>query len=122
MRKKLEFVLFIFILLRVYPNEIEIPVKGGKIYGELSLPEAAKTFPIVIIVAGSGATDRDCNNQPYLKTDAYKNTAERLSISGIASFRYDKRMVGKSQFSDFKEDDLNFEIYVDDLIQIIRFI
>ncbi|MEL3911670.1 alpha/beta hydrolase [Treponema pedis] len=122
MRKKLEFVLFIFILLRVYPNEIEIPVKGGKLYGELSLPEAAKTFPIVIIVAGSGATDRDCNNQPYLKTDAYKNTAERLSISGIASFRYDKRMVGKSQFSGFKEDDLNFEIYVDDLIQIIRFI
>ena len=76
--------------------------------GTLLSPEASKKkYPLVLIIAGSGPTDRD-GNGPALKSDYLKLLAENLAASGIASFRYDKRGVGKSKVSSFKEQDLVF--------------
>lgn len=74
--KKIIILISIFLFaVNLYSQEIRVPVNGGAIYGILSIPEKTQTFPPAIIVAGSGATDKDGNTgtqlfrksvQPYL--------------------------------------------------------
>ena len=61
--------------------------------GELrgTLVNVRNSDPVVLIVPGSGPTDRDGNGPLGLKTDAYKLLAEALAEEGIASVRIDKR-------------------------------
>ena len=71
----------------LYEKEISIEVKGGHLKGTLQLTaDTLNPVPVVLIIAGSGPTDRDCNN-PYMKNDAYKLLAMSLAEYGIASFR-----------------------------------
>lgn len=57
--------------------------------------------PVVLIVPGSGPTDRDGNSPMGLKTDAYKLLAEGLAGERIASVRIDKRgMFGSAAAGD----------------------
>lgn len=60
--------------------------------GTLLTPNAIEKPNLVIIIAGSGPTDRD-GNQNFLKSNALKKLAEGLSTKNIATFRYDKRIV-----------------------------
>jgi uncharacterized protein len=65
--------------------------------GDLWLPtNRVGKVPVVLFIAGSGPTDRDCNSSLGLRTDAYRLVAEALAERGIASLRYDKRGVGQS--------------------------
>jgi fermentation-respiration switch protein FrsA (DUF1100 family) len=61
-------------------------------------PSAAGPVPVVLIVAGSGPTDRDGNSRLGVSSDLYKKLAWGLAQRGIASVRYDKRGVGGSTF------------------------
>jgi alpha-beta hydrolase superfamily lysophospholipase len=45
----------------------------------------------VVIIAGSGPTDRDGNSPGGVGADTYKLLARGLADAGIATFRYDKR-------------------------------
>jgi pimeloyl-ACP methyl ester carboxylesterase len=69
--------------------------------------------PTVVLIAGSGPTDRDGRSRtvaaPYLK-----NLADGLAARGIASLRYDKRGVGRSAAVAPAEQDLRFDHYVAD--------
>lgn len=47
--------------------------------------------PVVLIVPGSGHTDRDGNSPQGLKASTYRLLAEGLAARGIASVRIDKR-------------------------------
>ncbi len=68
-----------------------------------------KKHPLVVIIPGSGPTDRDGNSSMIPgPNDAYKLLADSLLAHGIASFRYDKPGVGESSFSK-KENELRFE-------------
>jgi uncharacterized protein len=69
---------------------------GVSLAGTLTLPEGAARCPALVLVAGSGPTDRDGNQLPAVRTDLLKSFAEALAQKGIASLRYDKRAVGKS--------------------------
>ncbi|RLJ64492.1 hypothetical protein CLV86_1612 [Lacinutrix venerupis] len=60
--------------------------------GTLLLPNGIKNPDLVIIIAGSGPTDRD-GNQNFLKSNSLKKLAQGLSEKNIATFRYDKRIV-----------------------------
>lgn len=60
--------------------------------GTLLLPNGIKKPDLVIIIAGSGPTDRD-GNQNFLKSNSLKKLAQGLSEKNIATFRYDKRIV-----------------------------
>lgn len=74
----------------------EITFKGATdlvLSGELMLPEGDGPFPAVLLMPGSGPTDRDGNQLPVVKTDILKQIAERLAKEGIATFRFDKRPV-----------------------------
>ena len=93
---------------------------AGDIYGTLSAPAAAgKKVPVVLLIAGSGPTDRNCN-QPGMKTDAFKMMADSLLKDGIACVRYDKRGTGASMAIAKNEEDTRFDDMVDDVVGIIK--
>ena len=72
---------------------------GATLEGTLLLPiwTELERVPGVVLVAGSGPTDRDGNN-PLVpeRIDLLRQVAERLAEAGIASLRYDKRGTGGS--------------------------
>ncbi len=71
--------------------------EGVALRGELWIPAGEiEKIPVVLVIAGSGPTDRDGNSSLGLRTDAYRLVAAALAARGIASLRYDKRGVGKS--------------------------
>lgn len=76
-------------------------------------------IPVVLIIAGSGQTDRDGNSGSVLNANAYFLLADALGKNGIATLRYDKRGSGKTQFAK-AEADLRFDDYVNDAAALIR--
>jgi pimeloyl-ACP methyl ester carboxylesterase len=95
---------------------VQLQTKTGTLHGTLDLPSGTVPFPVVVIVAGSGPTDRD-GNQPSMKNDSLKLLSHELAAKGIAALRYDKRGVGESSAAAHREQDLRFETYVDDVVQ-----
>ncbi len=99
--------------------EVEQPILNGEkdtVFGTLlSQGESLVDYhdvPLVIIIPGSGPTDRDGNSAVLQgPNDSYKQLADSLLERGIATFRYDKPAVGKSTFSK-KEEDMRFEDHV----------
>jgi len=101
---------------------IELSIKTGKLFGTLTIPKQVEKVPLVLIIAGSGPTDRDGNN-PTMTCDAYKKLAHELAGYSIASIRYDKRGIAESVASVEDEADLIFDDYVNDAkkwIQLAR--
>jgi alpha-beta hydrolase superfamily lysophospholipase len=73
--------------------------EGATLVGTLLLPiwSEIEKVPGVVLVAGSGPTDRDGNNALVPeRIDLMKRIAELLAEAGIASLRYDKRGIGGS--------------------------
>jgi hypothetical protein len=81
-------------------RNLKFPGAGGiELSGTLVVPgaEPSKQVPGVVLIAGSGPTDRDGNNPLVpVKIDLLKQIAELLGDAGIASLRYDKRGIGQS--------------------------
>ncbi|HET6401889.1 MAG TPA: alpha/beta fold hydrolase [Candidatus Kapabacteria bacterium] len=94
-------------------SPITLHTSTGNIYGTLCEPTKAKHFPVALIIAGSGPTDRDGNSM-MLYSDCYKILAHRLAANNIATIRYDKRGIGESRAAMTKESDLRFDNYIDD--------
>ncbi|RIH65229.1 alpha/beta fold hydrolase [Mariniphaga sediminis] len=97
-------------------SEIILKTSTGDISGTLTVPASAEVSPVVLIVAGSGPTDRNCNSPLGVQTNAYKMLAEGFAGSNISTLRFDKRGIGKSQMAMTSESDLRFETYVDDVV------
>jgi len=74
---------------------------------------------LAIIIAGSGPTNRD-GNQNFLKNNALKKLAEGISNNSIATFRYDKRII--KQIRQGKVDkDIMFDDFVSDATAVIDY-
>ncbi len=69
---------------------VEAPGPLAPLRGSLLSAELAGA-PVVLIVPGSGPTDRDGNGPLGLQASSYKLLAEGLAAQGIASVRIDKR-------------------------------
>jgi len=107
---------------------ITLETPTAVLYGTLERPQPRARVPVVLIIAGSGPTDRD-GNSPLLpgKNNSLKLLAEALAARGIASVRYDKRGVGESgkamqlaaekTKTVLREEDLTFETYIDDAVR-----
>ena len=97
-------------------KEVEI---NTFINGTLLTPNAINKPDLAIIIAGSGPTDRD-GNQNFLKTNNLKKLAEGLTKNNIASFRYDKRIV--KQIRKGKVDkDMMFDDFVTDAKSVVDY-
>ena len=72
---------------------IEAPGPQGALAGTLTGegPGKGGDRPVVLIVPGSGPTDRDGNNPMGVKAAPYRLLAEALAKEGIATIRIDKR-------------------------------
>src|SRR5687768_10779223 len=103
---------------------ISVTSGKAKLFGTLQTPRAPGPYPVVLIVAGSGPTDRDGNSLLLPgKNNSLRMLAEGLAQRGIASVRYDKRGIGESAMLGGNESDLLFTTYADDVaawIELLR--
>jgi pimeloyl-ACP methyl ester carboxylesterase len=72
---------------------IERPISAAGPLAPLSgtLTGAGKGAPVVLVIPGSGPTDRDGNNPLGVKASPYRMLAAALAGRGISSVRIDKR-------------------------------
>ena len=81
---------------------------------------ADKSDNLVIIVPGSGPTNRNGNNFSGLKGNSYKLLATALTEKGIDVFTYDKRFITQLKLNfPLKEEEGRFEDGVRDLDLIV---
>lgn len=108
-------------LPKVRNNDYEQELSFGaewKLTGTLTLPDNYSNQPIVILIHGSGACDRNETigpNQPF--SDIAKGLRER----GIACYRYDKRTLIYAQKMANMQISLNDEV-IDDAVEAIKMI
>lgn len=106
---------------------ITLKTATATLYGTLELPQSRSPVPVVLIIAGSGPTDRDGNSALLPgANNSLKLLAEGLAAQGIASVRYDKRGVGETgkemqlaaekTKTVLREEDVRFETYIDDAV------
>jgi uncharacterized protein len=72
----------------------------------------------VVIIPGSGPTDRNGNSVLGVRTDTYKLLAEALAERGISSVRYDKRGVAGSAAAAISETELRITHMIDDTVAV----
>jgi len=102
-------------------REVMFLTQDSQLTGTLAVPEGKGPFPAAIILAGSGAFDRDGGvdaiiieaskqaGAPYIVANStYRDIAHALSGVGIVTLRYDKRGIGNStgDNGDFPEPSL----------------
>ena len=87
--------------------------------GTLLVPSDVEQPHLVILIAGSGPTDRD-GNQNFLQTNCLKKIAHALGNNGIASFRYDKRIVKQIRKGDVDKD-IMFDDFVEDAKSVVQY-
>lgn len=103
-------------------QEVKIECDWGVLSATLAMPEGGSDSA-VLIVAGSGPTDRHGNSGAGLNTYSYKMLADELVEAGIAVMRYDKRGVGLSSINDPSSYvDVVFEDFVDDASKCIDYL
>ena len=78
------------------PDNFVVNNATGKLYGTLLLPKTTGKVPVILMISGSGPTDRNMNQAESLRTNAFLMLARSLADNSIATVRYDKRGVGKS--------------------------
>ena len=101
---------------------IRVKVSGGEIKGVLERPEGEGPYPVMIIIAGSGPTDRNGNSILLPgKNNSLKMLAEDLAKQGIASIRYDKRGLGQNASLATKEELLTFDHFINDAVAFITY-
>jgi alpha/beta superfamily hydrolase len=104
-------------------QEVQLINKSGDtLYGLNTFSSKTSKPYFVLIIAGSGPTDRNGNNPIGGENNSLKMIAEALEQSQIASIRYDKRGIGKSKNAAKNEMDTRFDDMVDDAIAWVSWI
>lgn len=75
--------------LSASPEEMTIPGPAGPLAG--SFVAAGEQAPAIVVIPGSGPTDRDGNNPLGVTAAPYRLLAEALATKGVATLRIDKR-------------------------------
>lgn len=77
----------------VINQQVAITSRDGSVLaGTLTLPAGITSQrPGLVLIQGSGPTDRDGNQPPVLRTDLLRQIADGLAQKGIITLRYDKR-------------------------------
>lgn len=103
-------------------REVVIACDWGDISATLSTPAESSDIA-VLIVAGSGPTDRNGNSGQGLNSYAYKMLADELVKGGVAILRYDKRAIGRSTLNDTTTiPNLVFNDFVDDAVRCVDYL
>ncbi|MGI8854274.1 MAG: alpha/beta hydrolase [Thermomicrobiales bacterium] len=104
-------------------SDVSWQIDATTIDGTLVKPSGPGPFPAVVMVAGSGPTDRDWNS-PLLpgSNGSACLIAEALARAGFASLRYDKRVVGPHARENMQAliGRLSMQSHVDELAGAVR--
>lgn len=104
-------------------REVRIECDWGAIYATLATPDdGVQPQTAIVIVAGSGPTDRNGNSAAGMRPASYKMLSDELCRAGYAVLRYDKRAIGRSVYPAEKIADLTFDDYVDDAAACVDFL
>ncbi len=90
---------------------------GIRLSGTLSLPEKEGTFPVVVLISGSGPQNRDeelLGHKPFLVL------ADHLTRNGIGVLRFDDRGVGSSGGSFEKATTADFATDVEHAVAYLK--
>jgi alpha-beta hydrolase superfamily lysophospholipase len=101
------------------PAERIVSIDGGKapLFGTLEAPDAGpRSGPAVLILPGSGPTDRNGNSTLGPAPNELGQLADHLAAAGVQSLRIDKRGIGASAPAAPPERDLRLTSYVDDAV------
>jgi uncharacterized protein len=100
-------------------KEFEVTIPGQfPLAATLTIPEGSnEKYPLVVMVHGSGPTDRD-SNAKGMPMNIFKELSEVVATEGFASIRYDKRGVGASK-GDFYE--AGVQDLIDDAQAVLEF-
>ncbi|MCB0462630.1 MAG: alpha/beta hydrolase [Flavobacteriaceae bacterium] len=122
MKFKLFFVLYLMSFC-VFSQELTFTPKDITINefidGTLLIPNDVEKPNLAIIIAGSGPTDRN-GNQNMLKNNSLKKLAEELSKEGLATFRYDKRIVKQIRKNNV-DMNIRFDDFITDAISVLNY-
>ena len=76
-------------------EEVNWKIGETTVYGTITRPNDNKVHPAILLIAGSGPTDRDWNSPLIPGTNGSgKLLAEALAAEGFLTLRYDKRISG----------------------------
>jgi pimeloyl-ACP methyl ester carboxylesterase len=104
-------------------TEITWQLGETSVYGTLVRPASPGPFPAVVMVAGSGPTDRDWNSPLLPGTNgSARLLAEAFAQTGIASLRYDKRASGPHVRENMQAliGKMSMQSHVDELAGAVR--
>lgn len=99
---------------------IDIPTNTEIIYGTLLTPNSVKKPSFVILIPGSGPTDRDGNNV-MMKNNSLKYLAESLSNKKVATYRFDKSVLKYTQKDSLKIKSLTFNTFINEAKSVIEY-
>ncbi len=100
----------------VLQRPVTLDTGSGELFGSLLLPKSDSPVPVVLIISGSGPTDRDGNNPDGGRNDSLKRLAWVLAKHNVASVRFDKRGVAASLAATPDERNLSVDAYVADAV------
>ena len=112
---------FLFLIFKLNAqNHTEINISiSENINGTIVKPANESKSNLIILIGGSGPTDRN-GNQSFARCDVLKKLAHYFSDYGISSFRYDKRIVTQIRNGNIDKN-IMFDDFVNDAKSIIDF-
>ena len=123
--KKSFLILFILLNLYTFAQEKKIittaisvnPLLNGTLFSPEKINSKTR---LVILIAGSGPTDRN-GNQTGAVNNSLKLLAENLAKEDIVVFSYDKRIIAQMKTGLVDEKNLSFEDFIDDAKYVTKF-
>lgn len=99
-------------------KEKKVTIKGNVSIGAtVSYPDDGGKYPAIVLIMGTGKTDRDGNEKGF-RTDLYKNFAEMFAEYGFVSVRYDKRGTYQTEGN---YNTAGLSDLIDDAISVIQY-
>ena len=98
--------------------ELNLPVPVyGELPGILAMPKGEGPFPAVVLLQGSGPSDKD---ETVGSLKPFRDLAEGLAAQGIAVYRFDKRSYVYGNELAAKKDITLQDEYIEDAVNAVR--
>ena len=100
--------------------DLALPVPSlGELPGTLTIPKGEGPFPAVILLQGSGASDRD---ESIGNLKPFRDIAEGLAAYGVAVYRFDKRTYVYGNELASKKDISLADEYLEDAVNAVQLV
>ena len=103
-------------------HDVTFTSSGDTLYGTFQ-PGTGKQHAgaAVLIIAGSGATDRNGNDAQLAEGNTYQRFAQSLASDGVSSLRYDKLGSGQTGLATHTDGQgITFDLYADEALDAYR--